>query len=323
MERRRRHRRALDRFGDLLHPGVLADIDHWGEEHPLHELRAALHAHTDKTSFFDTFAEALVARHLLRHGCDLRFEVPTPSGKRCDFEVVRGDEIFYLHLKRLQSDPRPRKLTISPRLRYLERIRRPYVVRVRWREGLDDEQMQRFVAEAAEFISRARVGDELTIRREVGGGREGAELGGVRVVAPWSGSHVSLAIGLPDGFIDQTPRIQRLMQRGYGQFMPGALNMILVCSMNHDDVEDFQNALLGSHIERWDAVPPKGKRIAHGRDADGFWSGGRSPESVIAGWFAFAAADHEIHVRIWHRKGMVLEAPMHGLMEELFGLGQA
>jgi hypothetical protein len=243
--------------------------------------------------------------------------VPTPSGKRCDFEVRRGDEIFYLHLKRLQSEQRrPHRLTISPRLRYLERIRRPYVVSVRWRRGLRDEQMQRFVSEAAEFIKRARVGDELTIFAEAGAGA-GPELGGVRIVAPWVGPHVSLAIGLPEGFTDQTPRVRRLMDRAYGQFMPGALNVILVCSTSHDDAEDFQNALLGSHIERWDTVPPKGQRIAHGRDSDGFWHGGRSPESVVAGWFFNDTATTEIYTRLWQRKGVILEPPMQALLGEV------
>ena len=62
---------------------------------------------------------------------------------------------------------------MSSRLRYLERIARPYVVKVRFPDNLTDQQMQRFVVSAAEFIRQARVGDELVIRDD-----DGAELGG-------------------------------------------------------------------------------------------------------------------------------------------------
>ncbi|MHC4989670.1 MAG: hypothetical protein ACYTGC_01715 [Planctomycetota bacterium] len=312
---------GLKLFGDQLHPDVLKDIGRWADDPELSGLRAALMAHTSRTTFFDQYAEALVARHLQQLGCQLRFEVETPSGKSCDFEVHRGDQVFYLHVKRLQGEPmRPQQLTISPRLRYLERVKRPYIVRVRWRDDLDDELMQRFVSRAAQFIKHARVGDEMVIRDEADhDGGEGAELGAVRVVAPWSGTNVSLAIGLPTGFIDQTPRMRKLMERAYLQFMPRALNMILVCSMNPDDSEDFQNALLGSHIERWDITPPRGRRIAHGRDEDGFWQGGRYAESVAAGWFAFDMGDDAIRPRLWQRKGFVVEPPMQSLLAELFG----
>jgi hypothetical protein len=287
----------------------------------LSKLRAALISHASATAFFDTYAEALVARHLLRHGCALRFEVGTPSGKHCDFEAIRDGLQLYLHIKRVHPEgEEARQLTISPRLRYLERIRRPYIVQVRWHEDLSDAQMHRFVARAAEFIGQARVGDELTVRDDDGSpGAGGRELGGVRVVAPWRGTHVSLAIGLPTRFIDKSPRIAKLLGRAYQQFMPKAMNMVIICSMSEDDVGDFQAALLGSPVERWDEAPPRGRRIAHGRAEDGFWHGGRFVESVVAGWFSFGAGDNEIHVRMWQRQEVLLEPPMQDLLGALFG----
>jgi hypothetical protein len=210
----------------------------------------------------------------------------------------------------------PTHLTISPRLRYLERIRRPYVVQVRWRDALSDEQMQKFVADAATFITHARVGDELTVREQ---GHSGPELGGVRVVAPWSGAHVSLVIGLPSGFVDEAPRVRKLMGRAYQQFMPRSFNLIVICSMHQEDVSDFQNALLGSHIERWDEEPLPGQRIAHGRAPDGFWHGGLHAESAVAGWFSFRPEDENIRVRLWQRSDVVIEEPMPGLLGEVFG----
>jgi hypothetical protein len=312
---------GLDRFRTVLHPDVLAEVETWRDDPELGPLYAALRGHTGPISFFDAYAEALVARHLRSRGCSLRLEVPNPAGKRCDFEAERNGEKLYVHLKRVHSDrERPKQLSISPRLRYLERVKRPYVVRVRWHEGLDDEQMQRFVARAASFIARAQVGDELTVRDEGDGdAAEGRELGGVKIVAPWSGSHVSLAIGLPSGFIDETPRIRKLLERAYQQFVPRALNVIIVCSMTGEDVEDFQNALLGSHVERWDETPPRGRRVAHGRDSDGFWHAGRFAESVVVGWFSFAAGDAGIRFRRWHRQGVVVDPEMNRLMEDVFG----
>ena len=316
-------RNGLEQFADRLHPGVLADIDHWAGDPRLSKLHAALHAHSDETAFFDSYAEALVARYLQRHGCTLEFEVETPAGKACDFRVQRGDQQIYLHVKRVHSERiEPRQLTISPRLRYLERIKRPYVVRVRWHEGLSDAQMQQFVSRAADFISHARLGDELTIRDESGetnNGNGGTELGGVRIVAPWAGSHVSLAIDLPAGFTDETDRIHKLLTRAYKQFMPRALNAIIICSMNKHEVTDFQNALLGTLIERWDVKPPPGKRIAHGRAPDGFWNAGRFEESVVASWFAFSPADSDVHLRFWQRKGAVLDVGLQEMVADVLG----
>ena len=158
---------GLERFGSGLHPDAVAEIRGWARHPELAPLHDALIAHTDKAIFNDSFAEALVARHLLSRACCLRLEVPTPAGRTCDFEVERNGQLLYLHIKRLRSRPdEAARLTISPQLRYLERIRRPYVVRVRWHEDLSDEQMEQFVVRAAEFIGHARIGDELTVREE-------------------------------------------------------------------------------------------------------------------------------------------------------------
>lgn len=301
--RRRRAEGGLARFGGELHPALLAAVERWSDDPALAALRATLDGHHNLKSFLDTLAEAVVARHLAQRGCTLRFEVPTPGGKACDFEVTRGEAKFYLHVKRLDTDvPVRNRLTISSRLRSLERIERPYVVKVRWHEGIRDEETQRLVREATAFILHARVGDELVVR-----GNDGAEIGGVLVVAPWEGTHVSLAIGLPSGFNDETLRIRRLLRRAHRQFMPRAENVILVCSSHAEDVKDFESALLGSHVERWDAFPPQGRRVAHGRASDGFWSGSRFPESRAAGWFRLAPDADGIEVTLRVREGAVVD----------------
>ena len=308
------HTGGLEQFGPRLHPALRAAIDRWSGDHPLRHLRDGLHGHSSLKSFLDTCAEAVVARHLLRRDCQLETEVPTPAGKACDFAVRHHGRRFFLHVKRLDTDrPARRRLTISSRLRYLERIDRPYVVSVRWHERATDEQMQRLVKEATAFILRARVGDELAVRDD-----DGAEIGGVLIVAPWDGPHVTLVIGLPTGFVDESPRVRRLLQRAYRQFMPRETNLILICASHPAECRDFERALLGSHVERWDAFPPRGRRIAHGRAGDGFWHANRHAESRVAGWFLLAPHEDAFRSQLWFRAGVPPDAALRQLMVSLF-----
>jgi hypothetical protein len=306
--------RGLDRFRDVLDPAVVDEIEGWAADPELGKLCASLQAIRHRQKFLNTYAEAMVARYLLDRGCGLRVEILTPAGRTCDFEVTRDGHRFFLHVKRLNTERAVRRrLTVSSRLRYLERIQRPYVVSVRFNDGLTDEQMQRYVMSAAEFIGQARVGDEVVIRDDAG-----AEIGGCRVVAPWQGSRVTLVLGLPTGFIDEAPRIRRLMRKAYRQFMPGAANIILICSSHVEDADDFGNALLGSHIERWDAHPPRGRRVAHGRDSDGFWHDQRFPESAAAGWFHFRSQASALQCRLWIRPGSALDESLQQVLVGLF-----
>lgn len=308
---------GLDRFADELNPAVIDEVVRWEHDPELGRILARLRSHNSRKAFLDTYAEAVVARRLLARGCHLKFEVATPQGRHCDFEVDRSGDKFFLHVKRIDTDRparNPRQLlAISSRLRALERIARPYIVQVRWRDELKGDQMRRLVEQAGEFILRARVGDEMSARDDAG-----RELGGVRVIAPWDGSHVNVTIGLPEKFVDQAPRFRRLMHRAYHQFMPRAVNVIAICSAHADDAADFETALLGSHIERWDAFPPRGKRVAHGRAADGFWHGQRFPESRFAAWLGFSPADHEPRSRLWVRRDLKIDAAMEELLRRVF-----
>ncbi len=305
---------GLDRFQEGLDPAVVDQIHGWASLPELGKLYASLQAIHDLEKFLDTYAEAMVARHLLSRDCKLSVEVLTPSGRTCDFEVKCGDERFFLHVKHLNTDrPVSKRLTVSSRLRYLERIARPYVVSVHLREVLDDARMQHFVTSAADFIQRAQIGDELVVRDD-----NDAEIGGCRIVAPWQGERVILVLGLPTGFIDDAPRIRRLMRKAYQQFMPGATNVILICSSHVEDAEDFATALLGTHIERWDTQPPRGRRVAHGRDADGFWHGKRSPGSLAAGWFHFKPAAAALKCRLWLRRESSIDPTVKQVLVDLF-----
>jgi hypothetical protein len=305
---------GLQLFRAELHAQAVRDVLAWEDDAELGGLVAKLRSHTERKSFFDAWAEAMVARHLRAKGCALQFEVPTPHDRRADFEVARDGLTFYLHLKRLDTDrPASRRLPISSRLRVLERMRRPFIVQVRWHESLSDEQMQSMVAQAEAFIQQARVGEELRARDN-----EGRELGGVRVIATHEGEHVSVVIGLPSGFIDFSPRIRRLLNRAHEQFMPRETNVIMICSGHADDAIDFETALLGTPIERWDQFPPPGRRVAHGRATDGFWSGRHFTDSSLAAWGSVTSGEVDLQSRLYVRKAMRPDDALTRLLLALF-----
>ncbi|MAB81959.1 MAG: hypothetical protein CMJ24_07940 [Phycisphaerae bacterium] len=307
-------RDGLGRFGLEVHRTLRERIGAWSARPSLRPLLDTLCAQTTLKGFLDYWAEARVADLLLSRGCRLEWEVPTPLGRTCDFHVVRGDEQFYLHVKRLANEETSaRRLGISSRLRFLERIKRPFIVRVRWEEHLSEDRMQEFVERAARFIKISHVGDELTVRGELG-----QELGGVRIVAPWEGPHVSLAIGLPDGFIDEVPRMRRLLKRAHRQFMPRATNVILLASAGVNDASDVETALLGAHEERWDTHPPKGRRVAYGRAEDGFWSPRRRPMSRAGAWCRVGLENLDLPTRLFLREGTHLPGSLESLLRELF-----
>ena len=307
---------AIDRFADEVNASVIEETQGWRDDPEVGRIAKALESHGGRKAFLDSYAEAMVARHLLARQCSLRFEVPTPSGKRCDFEVTRKGVQFYLHVKRLDTDRPPHNprqlLKDSTQLRALERINRPYIVQVRWHDTLNPAQLKRLVKQAGEFILTARVGDELKATDD------GQEIGGVRVIAPNDKKHVSVTIGLPSGFVDQGPRFRRLMHRAYQQFMPRAVNVILICSGHPDDASDFETALLGTHVERWDAYPPRGKRIAYGRGPDGFWNQQRYRESQLAVWSHMQPQGESLGHRVWVRPNAAIESKALDSITQLF-----
>ena len=99
--------------------------------------------------------------------------------------------------------------------------------------------------------------------------------------------------------------------------MPKALNLILICSSFEEDVDDFESALLGQHIERWDTWPPRGRRIAHGRAEDGFWDRESRINSVVAGWIHFRPSDENVHARLCFREGSELDPESREWLDEL------
>jgi len=87
-------------------------------------------------------------------------------------------------------------------------------------------------------------------------------------------------------------------------------DVIVIGTAQEDAVHDFETALLGSHIERWDAYPPQGRRVAHGRGEDGFWSGSRHDQSRAVGWCLAGPDRPAPSVRLWEREDPPLD-PAH------------
>ena len=287
---------GLDRYQTELSSEVLERVRSWNSQPELSVLLERLRHTLDRRPFMDVWAEAMVADRFHRAGCELAVEVPTPNGRSCDLRVRRDGREFFVHIKRLHAGRRSRHIRISPRLRVLEGIRRPWLVRIRWADGLTDEDMQELVVRCSEFLLHANLGDELTVRSE-----HGHELGGIRVVAPWEGKTVSLAIGLPEGFQERGQKIRRVMERAMRQFMPGSDNIIMVATPYADDLADFDSALLGSNIEQWNPSQPPGQRMNWGRAEDGFWQGRAREASQVMGWFRFRPSADDLDVTLRFR----------------------
>ncbi|MDG1137680.1 MAG: hypothetical protein P8N28_05395 [Phycisphaerales bacterium] len=307
---------GLDTFSHGLNPEIVGMIRAWQGDSELDQLYHRLQARKKRRGFLDSFAEALVALQARKMGCAIQVEVPTPSGKTCDLLLERNGIKLFVHIKRLSGRrPTHQRLKISSRLRILECIEKPWVVKVRWNECLEDETMQEYVTAAAQFIETARLGDEYVVRDV-----DGEEIGGVKIMAPNDEKRVLLVIGLPSGFVDESPKIVRLLKRAQKQFMPKEANLILVCTPTVQGLNDMGSALLGSHVERWDEKPAKGARVAHGRSDDGFWETNHMAESQMAGWFWLAPRSGEYQGKMWIRDGCDLPEEVVNLAKDIFSM---
>ncbi len=99
-------KQGFDLFSDRLCPKAVAEIKAW-ESHPELGKLFGKFCNLGKTQaqqFLDHYAEAMVARHFIKLGCDIRVEVSTPNRKQADFKVSLGESVIYAHLKRLNTD---------------------------------------------------------------------------------------------------------------------------------------------------------------------------------------------------------------------------
>ncbi|MEC8733489.1 MAG: hypothetical protein VX684_12375 [Planctomycetota bacterium] len=258
-------------------------------------------------------AEARVARRLLRTGCDIAHELPTPNGRTCDFEVQVNDRRFYLHVKcpRISHVPRP---PLPSCLRVIEQVPRPYLVEVGWRADLDETQLTDLAQAVGRFLHEATIGEELLHRD-----RAGRVAGNARVVATVEGDRA--VVSVHSYRTKAIERVGRSLERAYEQFMPGGENVILVLTEDrmHDQLVDL--ALLGTHVQRWDRIPRDNRLVAHGRAEDGFWSGQRCERSRVVGWMQLETEAPA--TRIWHRFPDEPDEPLRELIGIALGIPPA
>lgn len=244
--------------------------------------------------------EAAVALRLLARGARLQFEVPTARGRTADF-LVRSPELapdmaVALHVKRW-TPPRERASTtlrVPGAMRSLERVRRPYLVGVRWPSA--KELYDPFVAEGSHFLLQGSVGDEWVYRDA-----DDVPCGGLRILAPWPGDRVILTVGLDATIEDEMARVQRLLRKAHAQFLDDVPNLIVLVGGSREDDRLIDTSIFGSHVERWDLYPPRGHRVAHGRGDDGFWSGERYAESRAIAWCTWTEQRGVGSTKLWFR----------------------
>lgn len=275
--RRARLRGAL--FDELARPAPRAPAKH------LKRLVDALERPSSAELDRAVYSEAAIAVRLLANEARFDLEVPTAGGHTADIRLDLDGRPAHLHVKRWSPDDTDRggaTLVVPKAVRRLERVARPFLVGVRWPSS--PRTLKAFLHDATRFLEQASVGDEFVYRTAP----DAAPVGGVRVLAPWPGSRVVLTVGIDAAFADEARRLQRLFRKACGQFMPGTPNVIVLCGGRDDDtgedVRTVDQALLGTHIERWDLFPPRGHRVAHGRADDGFWSRGRYNQSRLLVW---------------------------------------
>jgi hypothetical protein len=268
---------GLKKFEKDLNKEVVAEINGW-EKHPeLSKLLKKLQSIKDPQQFQDHYAEAMVARHLIRQRCELQVEVPTVNCGCADFKVSKSGNTFFVHIKRTNWDKETTKnLKINTRLDCLRKIRRPITVSLIPYKSLTDQEMQFCCKETKEFIKNASEGERKEIKNKNDEVLVEFEIGPCH-----NGQHVKfdpILLGAICGGDDT--RIYEQLRHAYKRFMPEAVNIILVTSAWRDDasIEDLREAV------------------------DDFWYDGKHSFSKIIGWFMFEPRGSRTDFKLFFRK---------------------
>ena len=259
---------GLKKFEKDFNPEVVADTKGW-ENHPeLSKLLRKLQSIKDPQQFRDHYAEAMVARHLIRQGCKLQVEVPTANGKNADFKVYKGSETFFIHVKRLNFDEEMQHdLNVGTRLDSL----RKKGIWFSFNKSLTDEEMQYFYKEANKFSKKAKAGERKVITS-----RTGEMLGECDKVK--NGQPTTTVYSVKD--VDESHRFSKKLKEAYKQFIPDGLNIILATSAWRDNysIKDLRESV------------------------DDFWSEGNHSCSNIIGWFTFEPRGSSTDFKLFFRE---------------------
>lgn len=232
-----------------------------------------------------------------------------PGGHPIDFEVTFEDRTIAVHVKRLPTAPGPMPVP-SADFDRLRRIPRPYVVGIAWsaERGPDERELEDMEA----FLRAARIGDRHLVRDE-----EEIPVATLEILRPIGGGSETTAevelVGISDADADDrlVERAGRLLRRAYQQFAPGLENVIVLAGGGPDAERLIDRAVLGGHVERWDRLPRRGQRVAHGRDDRGLWTGRHYERSRLVAWAPVTRPDG----RTWIREGKAPPADVVRLVE--------
>jgi hypothetical protein len=258
---------GLEMFQNRLHPEVVSEIRGWAKHQELSKLLKRLESMKDWEQFLDSYAEAMVVRHLITHDCEIEVEVPTKNGKSADFKVSKGSDRFFVHVKRLNFDREMQHdLNVSTRLGSLERKGFSFS----YNKSLTDDEMQQFYKEASRFAQNANHGESKVIASQ-----SGEHLGECHKTK--HGQSITVYSGKA---VDESDRFSKKLARAYEQFMPDAINVILLTSAWRDaaSIEDLREAV------------------------GDFWCGGEHPCSNIIGWFEFDPRGDSLYFDVFFRE---------------------
>ena len=132
-----------------------------------------------------------------------------------DLRVSKGGREVFLHVKRVATDidNRVPGTRGSPRLR-LGMVPRPWLIRVLELGG--HRSSNAAFGGGGDGLRHASVGDELKVTDH-----DGSDLAESACEAPHDGRRVVLHIGMPDGFIDHTPRMRKRLTEPSPNSSPG------------------------------------------------------------------------------------------------------
>ena len=280
-----------------LRPGDRRELEHRFDTAPRRNRRDAVRG------------EIEVLLRFLSTGASVRAEVEVPGGHPIDFEVTMEDLTIAVHVKRLPTAAGPVPGP-SQDFEPLRRIPRPYVVGVAW--SADRGPRESELEDMETFLRAARIGDRHLVRD-----REQSPVATLEILRPVGGgsetsSRIEL-VGISDADADHrlVERAGRMLRRAYQQFAPGLENVIVLAGGGSDAGRLVDRAVLGGHVERWDRLPRRGQRVAHGRDDRGLWTGRHYERSRLVAWAPLARPDG----RTWIRAGAAPPASVVDLVD--------
>lgn len=260
---------GLEKFENNLHPAVVAEIKEWIKHSELSNLLKKLQSIKDWEQFLDYYAEAIVAWHLIRQGCETEgYEVPSVNGRSADFQISKGSNRFFLHIKRLNFDGETHHdFNVSKQLEGLQEKG----IGFSFDKSVSDEEMQHCYKVAKNFSKEAKVGETKDIISETG-----EILGQCAKVS--NGQFFASVYSAKSG--DDSDRFSDKLSEAYKQFMPNAVNFILVTSAWRDigSIEDLKRSL------------------------GDFWAIGKHSCSNIVGWFEFDPRGNSIDFKLFFRE---------------------